>query len=96
MAKVSLLKMCLVQATCKKGGRSGKDTEPNLATKNCSAQEETNTRIHISVTSYDFAHLSQLQFLNLNVIPNLILLVYWPNVTVTRKASILQARNRYL
>lgn len=91
MAKVSLLKMRLVQATC----RSGKGTEPNLATENCSAQEETNTRIHISVTSYDFAHLSQLQFLNLNVIPNLILLVYWPNVIVTRKAAIFQARYRY-
>jgi len=74
MAKVSLLKTCLVQATCKKGGRGDKGTEPNLATKNCSAQKETNTRIYISVKSYDFAHLSQLQFLNLNVIHNLILL----------------------
>jgi len=62
--------MCLVKATCKKVGRSGKGIEPNLATENSSAQEETNTRIHISVTSYNFAHLSQLQFLNLNVIPN--------------------------
>jgi hypothetical protein len=90
-----MLKMCLVQATCKKGGRSGKGTELNLATENCSAQEETNTRIHISVTSCNFAHLSQLQFLNLNVIPNLILLVYWPNVTVTWKTATFQARNRY-